>query len=277
MFFEVFCASALATIVFGGKDNVVQKDYSHEFGRINDRLNNVDSKLEKISDDTKFLRARECLNEFSPKLLGEPKLSYKCYTVEDIQKAAYEGFEMLLETAMADEDNFSAARKKFNETYGNIEWVKEKFTTQIENFIIFKKQMDSDIEYLNETGRRFQDEYLSLIKQIDNEEPALNAWFYERKMKKHAEKWLPVLAEFYKKYELPEKYTSNEFAVEYYNYTGRRFIVSDYFGRNAIRDYYGHRYFWKIGFSERPELFDRLIFEFINIMLKNNKKTQELP
>lgn len=224
MFFEVFAASALATLIFGGnKPNKPEKDYTHEFERLHDRFDKVENTLQKINTDTSFLRARECLSEFSPKLLGEPKLSAKCCTLIDIQKAALEGFNLLLETAMADEDNFLDARKKFNETYGNIEWLKEKYGGKCEEFEIFAKRMESDIRVYKETFRCHTNAFIRLWNRLVKVTPLKNAWFYTRKEKIFMKKCKPLLVEFFKTHHLPEKYFSEEFASDYLAYTGNKF------------------------------------------------------
>ena len=65
MFWTMFGATALATILFSKK----QKDYSSDFRTVNDKLDKIDNKINRIIDTQKFMRARSCLENFSPLLL----------------------------------------------------------------------------------------------------------------------------------------------------------------------------------------------------------------
>ena len=144
MFWTMFAASALATILFSGKEEK-QKDYSSDFRTVNDKLDKIDSKIDSVIDTQKFMRARSCLENFSPLLLEEIKFSYKYHTVQDIMIAAKEGFDNLCAVACADENNFKEARKIFSETYGNETWVTTKFKNEIDEWI--KKVEEREKEY----------------------------------------------------------------------------------------------------------------------------------
>ena len=132
MFIEMFAASTLAVVLFGGRTE--QKDYSYNFDRLSTKLDKIDSKLDAIADTQAFMKARSCLENFSPMLLDGIELSYKHHTLQDIMEAAEEGFNMLCKTACADENNFLEARKIFKNTWGNTEWVNNKFGKQIDEW-----------------------------------------------------------------------------------------------------------------------------------------------
>ena len=140
----MFGASALATILFSGKVEK-QKDYSYDFRTVNDKLDKINSKIDSVIDTQKFMRARSCLENFSPLLLEGIKLSYKYHTAQDIMSAAKEGFNALCTTACADENNFKEARKIFSETYGNETWVTTKFKNEIDEWT--KKIEEREKEY----------------------------------------------------------------------------------------------------------------------------------
>lgn len=144
MFWTMFGASALATILFSGKVEK-QKDYSYDFRTVNDKLDKINSKIDSVIDTQKFMRARSCLENFSPLLLEGIKLSYKYHTAQDIMSAAKEGFNALCTTACADENNFKEARKIFSETYGNETWVTTKFKNEIDEWT--KKIEEREKEY----------------------------------------------------------------------------------------------------------------------------------
>lgn len=144
MFWTMFGASALATILFSGKAEK-QKDYSYDFRTVNDKLDKINSKIDSVIDTQKFMRARSCLENFSPLLLEGIKLSYKYHTAQDIMSAAKEGFNVLCTTACADENNFKEARKIFSETYGNETWVTTKFKNEIDEWT--KKIEEREEEY----------------------------------------------------------------------------------------------------------------------------------
>lgn len=144
MFWTMFGASALATILFSGKAEQ-PKDYSYDFRTVNDKLDKINSKIDSVIDTQKFMRARSCLENFSPLLLEGIKLSYKHHTAQDIMSAAKEGFNTLCATACADENNFKEARKIFSETYGNETWVTTKFKNEIDEWT--KKIEEREEEY----------------------------------------------------------------------------------------------------------------------------------
>lgn len=163
MFFEMFAASALATVLFSGNTN--PKDYSVEFYRVNNKLDEIDNKLDKIIDTQAFMRARSCLENFSPLLLDGISLSYKHHTINDIMEAAQEGFNLLCKIAVADENNFKEARKIFADTWGNAEWVNKKFGKEIDEW--------------SEKTANCEREYDSLKPVIDELNKKLTDTFYE--------------------------------------------------------------------------------------------------
>ena len=134
MFLTMFGASALATILFAPKNT---QDYSSRFNSLNDGINKLDGKLDTLLDESAFMKARSCLTEFSPRLIGEPELSYTHHSIDDIMSAAKEGFDALLETAKADDNNFITARTIFAKTYGNADWVSSQFANQLERYAKF--------------------------------------------------------------------------------------------------------------------------------------------
>lgn len=134
MFLTMFGASALATILFAPKNT---QDYSSQFNSLNDGINKLDGKLDTLLDESAFMKARSCLTEFSPRLIGEPELSYTHHSIDDIMSAAKEGFDALLETAKADDNNFITARTIFAKTYGNADWVSSQFANQLERYAKF--------------------------------------------------------------------------------------------------------------------------------------------
>lgn len=133
MFYEMFAASTLATLLFSG-NNTNTKDYSMNFYNIDNKLDKLDNKLNKIIDTQAFMRARSCLENFSPLLLEGISLSYKYHSIQTIMEGAKEGFDLLCKTAIADENNFKEARKIFADTWGNAEWVNTKFGKEIDEW-----------------------------------------------------------------------------------------------------------------------------------------------
>lgn len=133
-FLTMFGASALATILFAPKNT---QDYSSQFNSLNDGINKLDGKLDSLLDVSTFMKARSCLTEFSPRLIGEPTLSYTHHSIDDIMVAAKAGFDELLETAKADDNNFITARAIFEKTYGNADWVSAQFANQLERYAKF--------------------------------------------------------------------------------------------------------------------------------------------
>ena len=163
----MFAASVLANVLFSGNTN--SKDYSGEFYRINSKLDDLDdklnSKLDKIIDTQAFMRARSCLENFSPLLLEGISLSYKHHTIQDIMEAAQEGFDVLCKTAVADENNFKEARKIFADTWGNVEWVNAKFGSEIDEW--------------TENVANCEHEYASLKTIFDELSKKVSDIFYE--------------------------------------------------------------------------------------------------
>lgn len=164
MFFEMFAASALATVLFSGNTEK-PKNYSYEFYGLNNKIDKLDNKLNKIIDTQTFMRARSCLENFSPLLLEGISLSYKYHTIQDIMEAAREGFDVLCKTAVADENNFKEARKIFTDTWGNVEWVNTKFGSEVDEWT---KRIEN-----------CEREYASLKPVFDELNKKLNATFCE--------------------------------------------------------------------------------------------------
>lgn len=156
MFYEMFAASALAQIIFGGKT-----DYSSEFNKLHLALNAIQDKQNVIHDDVKFIKARMCLENFSIKLFDNIELTIEHHTAEDIIAAAKEGFDQLLYIAQADDDNFVDARKKFNETYGDYTWVVTKYRDRLE-------QVDNIINAIENHTFCDNDKFTSAYTLIDN-------------------------------------------------------------------------------------------------------------
>lgn len=204
MFWTMFGASALAQILFSNsKDN---KPYFEETNRNLNQINNSIKEIASITDDVKLMKARMLLNEFSVKCISKPKLSFVHYSVEDIMKAAKEGFDALLDCALADEDNFISARKKFNETYGNKEWILKEYGDYIE-------KIKSEMDKLNDPVHKKEGEEIKeLIKILNakNEKAPFILNFKKRKLwninREHNKKRLLELNEKYltkdKKYKI---------------------------------------------------------------------------
>lgn len=152
MFFEMFSASALAVILFSKDQN--EKDYSNQFS-------SIERKLDSVIDTQKFMKARLSLMEFNTKLIGEPTLTLENHSYESIMDAAKEGFQKLLDAAYADENNYKSARVLFDNTYGNIDWVKEKFSTKVKEIEDFIREYESNKEEL-ESSRKLIKKYYSL-------------------------------------------------------------------------------------------------------------------
>ena len=130
----MFGASALATILFAPKNT---QNYSSQFNSLNEGINKLDGKLDSLLDVSTFMKARSCLTEFSPRLIGMPTLSYTHHSIDDIMLAAKEGFHDLLEIAKADDNNFITARAIFEKTYGNADWVSAQFANQLDDYAQF--------------------------------------------------------------------------------------------------------------------------------------------
>ena len=157
MFLTMFGASALATILFAPKNT---QDYSSRFNSLNEGINKLDGKLDSLLDVSTFMKARSCLTEFSPRLIGKPALSYTHHSIDDIMSAAKEGFYDLLETAQADDNNFITARAIFAKTYGNAKWVSAQFASQLDDYakldILINNYSSELVNLVNTEGRYAQ-------------------------------------------------------------------------------------------------------------------------
>ena len=186
-FLTMFGASALATILFAPKNT---QDYSSQFNSLNDGINKLDGKLDSLLDVSTFMKARSCLTEFSPRLIGEPTLSYTHHSIDDIMVAAKAGFDELLETAKADDNNFITARTIFAKTYGNADWVSAQFANQLAKYA----QLDTLIN-------NYSVKLLSLVKAEDRYEHTFrelertykrynNLWWFQFKKRRAVQKTL---------------------------------------------------------------------------------------
>lgn len=187
MFLTMFGASALATILFAPKNT---QDYSPRFNSLNDGINKLDGKLDSLLDVSTFMKARSCLTEFSPRLIGMPTLSYTHHSIDDIMLAAKEGFHDLLEIAKADDNNFITARAIFEKTYGNADWVSAQFANQLDDYA----QLDTLIN-------NYSVKLLSLVKAEGRYEHTFrelertykrynNLWWFQFKKRRAVQKTL---------------------------------------------------------------------------------------
>lgn len=225
MFFEVFAASALATILFGG-GKIEQKNYDYQFSQLNDAVKELDKKIDMVFDNTRFMRARMCLQEFSPKLLDEVRLSDKCHTPIKIMKAAEEGFNILLDVAKADENNFKEAREIFKQTYGNIEWVTEKYGSKCEEFSKDLTEVNEKLSELNIQLEKIITEFSKLALNIANNVP--KNIFKSFTMNHYKKKCLNEIFNFFKNNTINENYYNNEFDNLYYLVYNHSFSIIDY-------------------------------------------------
>lgn len=143
MFLTVFAASALAHILFTNPTKEVDlSDIKKSLRNLDDGLNQITNTMDRhhsevvnqlasISDTTAFLKARMCLQDFNPKLLGTPKIGPKCHSVEAIMAAATEGFTLLMDVAVASDNGYPEAQQRFDETYGNYKWVSDHFGDEL--------------------------------------------------------------------------------------------------------------------------------------------------
>ena len=186
-FLTMFGASALATILFAPKNT---QDYSSQFNSLNEGINKLDGKLDSLLDVSTFMKARSCLTEFSPRLIGEPTLSYTHHSIDDIMVAAKAGFDELLETAKADDNNFITARTIFEKTYGNADWVSAQFANQLDVYA----QLDTLIN-------NYSVKLLSLVKAEGRYEHTFrelertykrynNLWWFQFKKRRAVQKTL---------------------------------------------------------------------------------------
>lgn len=187
MFLTMFGASALATILFAPKNT---QDYSSQFNSLNEGINKLDGKLDSLLDVSTFMKARSCLTEFSPRLIGMPTLSYTHHSIDDIMLAAKEGFHDLLEIAKADDNNFITARAIFEKTYGNADWVSAQFANQLDVYA----QLDTLIN-------NYSVKLLSLVKAEGRYEHTFrelertykrynNLWWFQFKKRRAVQKTL---------------------------------------------------------------------------------------
>ena len=187
MFLTMFGASALATILFAPKNT---QNYSSQFNSLNEGINKLDGKLDSLLDVSTFMKARSCLTEFSPRLIGMPTLSYTHHSIDDIMLAAKEGFHYLLEIAKADDNNFITARAIFEKTYGNADWVSAQFANQLDDYA----QLDTLIN-------NYSVKLLSLVKAEGRYEHTFrelertykrynNLWWFQFKKRRAVQKTL---------------------------------------------------------------------------------------
>ena len=187
MFLTMFGASALATILFAPKNT---QNYSSQFNSLNEGINKLDGKLDSLLDVSTFMKARSCLTEFSPRLIGMPTLSYTHHSIDDIMLAAKEGFHDLLEIAKADDNNFITARAIFEKTYGNADWVSAQFANQLDDYA----QLDTLIN-------NYSVKLLSLVKAEGRYEHTFrelertykrynNLWWFQFKKRRAVQKTL---------------------------------------------------------------------------------------
>lgn len=190
MFLTMFGASALATILFAPKNT---QNYSSQFNSLNEGINKLDGKLDSLLDVSTFMKARSCLTEFSPRLIGMPTLSYTHHSIDDIMLAAKEGFHDLLEIAKADDNNFITARAIFAKTYGNAEWISAQFANQLAKYA----QLDTLINNysvkllsLVETECRYEHEFEALERTCEQYENL--GWFQYKKKRAVQEKLFEI-------------------------------------------------------------------------------------
>lgn len=180
MFIEMFAASALATVIFGGRgDSGSSKDYSYEFSRLHGRLDTIEGKIDTLVDNQTFMRARSCLDRFSPTLLDGVKLTCKHHSIQDIMEAAEEGFNILCKTACADEKCFPEAYKVFSETWGNAEWVNDKFGKEIDAWEEKIAKFDRDLNEWKENYPKCYVENAKIITDLVKNPPVIGRFFKE--------------------------------------------------------------------------------------------------
>lgn len=231
MFWTMFGATALATILFSKK----QKDYSSDFRTVNDKLDKIDNKINRIIDTQKFMRARSCLENFSPLLLEGIKFSYKYHTIQDIMTAAEEGFDNLCTVACADENNFKEARKIFSETYGNETWVTTKFKNEIDEWA--KKVEEREKEYnqlkpiYDEINLKVNDIFQTMVYKTPLKKILFKSVFDKKKLMDLIIECLTIIKNAPK--------ISNEYK-EYMNENTDKWISVDLIDRYAIFKYNGY-------------------------------------
>ena len=224
MFFEVFAASALATVLFGARPSDM-KDYSQDLNRLNSRFDSVDKKLDTLIDNSAFMRARACLMEFSPKMLNNVKIGKNCYKAETIMEAAAEGFNMLLDAALADENNFKDARRIFNETFGNIKWVREKYQAECDEYLEKVQFVNNYITTMKQDINNHVMEFDKLINTMKSQMP--KGVYKLFKMNKFIETWKSQYKEFFANNNL-QNYSATEFKEQYFEIMQENFCLSDF-------------------------------------------------
>lgn len=234
MFLTMFGASALATILFAPKNT---QNYSSQFNSLNEGINKLDGKLDSLLDVSTFMKARSCLTEFSPRLIGMPTLSYTHHSIDDIMLAAKEGFHDLLEIAKADDNNFITARAIFEKTYGNADWVSAQFANQLDAYA----QLDTLIN-------NYSVKLLSLVKAEDRYEHTFrelertykrynNLWWFQFKKRRAVQKTLLEIQR-----ELIA--ISNEFvATAQLDLNDNELFILFMIVRSNDKDYWASRYF----------------------------------
>ena len=180
MFFEMFAACALANVLSEGINRVDIPDYSSEFRGLNNKIDRLGSKLDKLSDTQEFMKARSCLEHFSPKLLEGVKLSYKYHTIQDIMEAAQEGFDQLCKRGCADEYCFKDAYRIFNETWGNPEWVNNRFGNEIDEWTETIEQCEREYNTTKIIIADINEKITSLFYQLA-QNPPVKVNFFGRK------------------------------------------------------------------------------------------------
>lgn len=200
MFLTVFAASALAHILFTNPSEKVDlSDIKTSLRHLDDGLNQITNTMDRhhtevvnqlasISDTTAFLKARMCLQDFNPKLLGNPNIGPDCNTVEAIMAAATEGFNLLMEVAVASDNGYPEAQKRFDETYGNYTWVADHFGHELnayQRYLERKNDMQIWIEQrnqkVNEIIKRTKSLWDELITYTQRLYTAVERWEYYQK------------------------------------------------------------------------------------------------
>ena len=234
MFLTMFGASALATILFAPKNT---QNYSSQFNSLNEGINKLDGKLDSLLDVSTFMKARSCLTEFSPRLIGMPTLSYTHHSIDDIMLAAKEGFHDLLEIAKADDNNFITARAIFEKTYGNADWVSAQFANQLDVYA----QLDTLIN-------NYSVKLLSLVKAEGRYEHTFselertykrynNLWWFQFKKRRAVQKTLLEI-------QRDLIAISNEFvATAQLDLNDNELFILFMIVRSNYKDYWASRYF----------------------------------
>lgn len=178
----MFAASALATVIFGGNSgSSSDRDYSYEFSRLHGRLDTIEGKIDTLVDNQTFMRARSCLEHFSPTLLDGVRVNPSHYSIQDIMEAAQEGFDILCKTACADEKCFPEAYKIFSETWGNVEWVNDKFGKEIDMWTEKISEFDKKFIEWKEKYEGRCGENRKIIFELIKNPPVICKFFIDKK------------------------------------------------------------------------------------------------